>query len=225
MLDVVPASLPKTYRDIEWVAEKTHSFVSRIQVDISDGVYTHTKTWPYSGDDGEFDALKKEERGLPFWKEVEYELDMMVTNPEEVFMDWIRAGMSALIFHFESIKKEVSLDELIAQVKEQGVEVGLALLPSTPNESLAPYLETIDFVQCMGNDRIGKHGVSLDERVYEKIVDLRKKFSGIIAVDIGVSKKTAPLLISAGATKFATYSALFGKEDIAKEIRYFQNLI
>ena len=77
----------------------------------------------------------------------------------------------------------------------------------------------------MGNDKIGYHGVELDEKVYEKIKILREKYSDLpIAVDIGVNETTAPLLIQAGATKLVIGSAIFNTDDIIGTVERFRNL-
>jgi len=77
----------------------------------------------------------------------------------------------------------------------------------------------------MGNDKIGFGGVSLDEKVYERIKLLREKYSTLpIEVDIGVNEQTAPLLAASGATKLITGSVLFNSSDKIGLVKKFQNL-
>src|SRR3989344_5430112 len=105
------------------------------------------------------------------------------------------------------------------------VEIGVALKPGTPLEKLFPLIPFINFVQCMGNDKIGHQGVTLDEKVYEKIKIIRAKYPDLpIGVDIGVNETTAPLLIEAGATKLAAGSAIFNTDDIIETIERFREL-
>jgi pentose-5-phosphate-3-epimerase len=57
-------------------------------------------------------------------------------------------------------------------------------------------MEKIDFVQFMGSDTLGRHGVDLDPRVLGKISALRKRYpKSIIGIDIGVNEETAPDLV------------------------------
>jgi len=106
------------------------------------------------------------------------------------------------------------------------IEIGVAINPKTPLEQIFPLIPHIDFVQCMGNDRIGYHGVELDEQIYERIKILREKYVDLpIAVDIGVDLNTAPLLIKAGATKLVAGSAIFNTEDIIETIEDFKSLV
>ena len=94
------------------------------------------------------------------------------------------------------------------------VQIGIAFKPGTPLADVSPLISFVDFVQCMGNDKIGFGGVSLDEKVYERIELLREKYPDLpIEVDIGVNEQTAPLLVKAGATKLITGSALFNSLD------------
>ena len=77
----------------------------------------------------------------------------------------------------------------------------------------------------MGNDKIGFGGVSLDEKVYDRIKLLREKYPDLpIEVDIGVNEKTAPLLVKAGATKLITGSVLFNSHDKIELVEKFRNL-
>jgi pentose-5-phosphate-3-epimerase len=77
----------------------------------------------------------------------------------------------------------------------------------------------------MGNDKIGHQGIPLDEQVYERIKVLREKYPDLpIAVDIGVNKNTAPLLIKSGATKLIAGGAIFKTDDIIGTIEEFQDL-
>ena len=75
---------------------------------------------------------------------------------------------------------------------------------------------SITFLGCNKN---------LDEKIYEKIKILKEKYSDLsIAVDGGVNKSTAPLLIERGVTKLVIGSAIFNTEDIIETIEEFKNL-
>jgi ribulose-phosphate 3-epimerase len=77
----------------------------------------------------------------------------------------------------------------------------------------------------MGNDKIGFGGVSLDEKVYDRIKLLREKYSDLpIEVDIGVNEQTAPKLVQAGATKLITGSVLFNSYDKIGLVEKFRSL-
>ncbi|GMU73898.1 MAG: ribulose-phosphate 3-epimerase [Candidatus Campbellbacteria bacterium] len=225
MIEVVPAIIPDTYEDITAKAGLVRSSVSRVQLDVADGTYAPSKTWPYNGDDGHMQRLASEDEGLPLWDEINYEVDLLIDEPEKEIDTWIRVGVAAAVVHIESTKAH---GDIFKKLKDADIEVGWAITPSTPNEVLFSILEAHgvpDFVQCMGSDDIGYHGVSLDERVYEKIEEIRARYPELpIAVDIGVSEETAPQLVDAGATKLVSGSAIFGSENIKATIERLKNL-
>ncbi|HVS79603.1 MAG TPA: hypothetical protein VHF05_01360 [Candidatus Paceibacterota bacterium] len=223
MIDVVPAIIPESFSDIETAVARVAGLVDRVQIDITDGKFAPLRTWPYKRTpDRDFDALLHEDEGLPYWEKVNYELDMMVMEPEEKLEDWIHAGISSAVIHLESTER---IEEAIEKARSFDIEVGLAVNPSTPNEALDQWMEKIDFVQFMGSDKIGFHGVELDEKVLGKISSLRKKYpESIIGIDIGVNEATAPLLVDAGANRLVSGSALFDSTDIKSAIDYFKNL-
>ncbi len=223
-MQIVPAILPKDFSEILAKLELVKGSADTVQIDIVDGKFAESKTWPYVGDHGEITSILREEEGFPFWKEFDFEFDLMVSKPEEAVPFWVRAGATRVIVHLESIAPH-ALSELITEWKHV-VDVGLALKPSTPLDMLENFLPEITFVQCMGNDRIGFQGVSLDEAlVLPKIMSLRKKYPELtISVDIGVNLETAPRLIEAGANRLVAGSAVFGKANPAQAIRELEAL-
>ncbi|NBD73766.1 hypothetical protein GVX82_01855 [Patescibacteria group bacterium] len=216
--EIIPAIIPKSWRDIPEQVELVHKYVARVQVDVMGGLYTPEPSWPYNDVDvTRFRDLVEEREGLPHWETLDFEIDMMTCDPEDKISDWIAAGASTLIIHKHSTTDDV-IDRIIQKAGERGVGIALALKPTTANDELAPFIERISFVQCMGNDRIGFHKVPLDEVVYDKIRDLTARWDIPVGVDIGVNRETAPRLIEAGATRLVSGSAIFGKDDIAENI-------
>ena len=221
MIQVVPAILPESFDDIVEKVSRVHTSVKRVQIDITDGSYAPTHTWPFTST-AHFSDLVSQDEGMPMWEEIDYEVDMLVRKPERYIEEWMAIGISAAIIHIESTDVFADISK---KLRDRGVECGAGILPSTDISKLEPLIEHIDFIQCMGSDAIGKHGVSLDERVYDKVRDLRAKYPDMpIAVDIGVNEETAPGLVEAGATKLVSGSAIFGSEDIKGTIAFLQTL-
>src|SRR3989344_3380371 len=68
MTKVVPAIIPQTRRQLTEEIKKVSGFAELVQIDISDGLFTPIKTWPYNGRDQDFfEKLKKGEEGWPEW--------------------------------------------------------------------------------------------------------------------------------------------------------------
>jgi ribulose-phosphate 3-epimerase len=222
MAEILPAVIPKTFVYLEEEVAKVKDFASLIQVDITDGIFTKHASWPYAGDTGEYPHLVEESIGLPFWEDMDYEMHLMVENPELVIEDWIKAGASSIVVHIESTE---NMESVIDMCKAAEVRIGIALKPSTQTGRLAPYGDRIDFIQCMGSDDLGHHGVELDPEIFERLKELREVYPDLdLSVDIGVNEENAPDLIAAGATKLVVGHAVFDSSNIAEAIQYFQNL-
>ena len=234
MIEVIPAILEKNYEGMKNKIALVRGIVPVVQVDLCDGIFVPSKTWPFDSAHGElmsdfnFQRILNEEEGMPFWQDIEFELDMMVSDAVSNFDIYTKLGAKRIIFHLESVG---SLDEFKDFLEGMDVyirdtlEIGIALRPSTPNEKIFPLINYIDFVQCMGNDKIGQQGVELDEKVYEKIKDLREKYKDLpIAVDIGVNEHTAPFLVEAGATKLVAGSMIFKSDDIRETVSELESI-
>jgi ribulose-phosphate 3-epimerase len=106
------------------------------------------------------------------------------------------------------------------------VEIGVAINTATPAEKIFPLVNYVDFVQCMGIEKIGFQGQKFDERVLEQIKKLKEKFPDlIISADGGVNLATAPKLARVGANRLAAGSAIFNSTDIRETIRDLENAL
>ena len=238
MAEIIPAILPEDIDDLREKLSLISGIVPLVQIDVCDGKFTPTKTWPYKkGVDETFLKIVGQEEGFPFWDSVDFEADLMVKHPENIIDDWVATGAKRIIIHIESTPDTLSLVRKIRQEYQYknessyGIEIGVALNIDTPNEEVYDILNAleedgapIDFVQFMGIENIGYQGEPFDERVFEKIRDLREKFpETIISVDGGVSLENAAELIEAGANRLVSGSAIFESGDIAGTIEVFQN--
>lgn len=225
MTEVVPAIIPESFDDLEAHMARVKGLVERVQIDIANGSYAPSTTWPFSHDE-HFTDLVSEEDGLPFWRELDVEVDMLVAEPEKYLESWIHAGIVAAVIHIETTSNYSTV--LQNYRIEKGIEIGWGMKPNTPNDELFRVIEEHgmpDFVQVMGNDHIGYHGMALDERVYQKIRAIRDKFRDVtIAVDIGVDEDTAPRLVEAGVNKLVAGSAIFDAEEVKEAVIFFESL-
>jgi ribulose-phosphate 3-epimerase len=227
-IQTIPAIIPKSWDDLREKLSRVAEHVSLVQIDVCDGKFTPEASWPYdkkSQAEGVFESFLKEAEGLPFWDRLNFEIDMMVENPEEEAEKWIMAGASRLVIHLESTQEE-TVQEFFNKLRERGVEVVIALGIDTPIERLTPHLNSIDGVQCMGIEKIGFQGQPFDERVLEKIILLRDANPDLhISVDGGVNLDTAPALIEAGADRLVAGSAIFDSVSVEEAIKDFESLI
>jgi len=234
MIEIIPAILPKDLDDLRDKMAQVSGLAPLVQIDICDGKFVPSKSWPYiKGGMDEFARIKAEDEGFPFWDSLDFEVDMMVKKPEEVVDSWVMAGAKRLVLHIESSSKILNTIEKLreeygtAQDEAFGLEIGVALDIKTPNEEVYEILDMIDeagnsiidFVQFMGIDNVGFQGQEFNDRVLEKISDLRDQYPNMpISVDGGVSFDNAADLISAGATRLISGSAVFESGDIVQAI-------
>ncbi|MCR4334851.1 MAG: hypothetical protein NUV47_03965 [Patescibacteria group bacterium] len=211
-MEIIPAIMPVTFKELEEKTFLVKDLVDFVQVDIMDGKFTKHSSWPYKkSPDPYFEAIKTETKGLPYWEELNYEFDLMTENPEKIVEDFMNAGASRIIIHVETITDWSKILEIL----KGKVEIGVAINITTPNELLASFAKDADFIQCMGIARIGFQGEPFDERVIEKIKEIKKTYPDkIVSVDGGVSEENIPQLTEAGATRFVEGSAFFRKLDV-----------
>ncbi|MDO8521124.1 MAG: hypothetical protein Q7S52_03340 [bacterium] len=231
MLEIIPAIMPDSYDDLCEKAERVRGLVPLAQIDIMDGVFVPSKSWPYrtggTAKDARFVLLAKQDESLPYFEELDYEIDLMIAEPEKHIDEWLPLGASRLIFHIESIKNHEMFwghDIFKEGARDIGgekvIQVGLAINPETLLSAIEPYIGRVDFVQCMGIAKIGYQSQPFDERVLEQVNKFRVKYPNLtISVDGGVSLRTASELKAAGANRLVAGSAIFGAKDVALAIR------
>ena len=239
MIEVIPAILPKDLDDLRDRMAQVSGLAPMVQIDVCDGKFVSSKSWPYvKGGLEEFERIKAEDEGFPFWDSLDFEIDLMVRHPEEVVDSWVMAGAKRLVIHLESAPNVLKIIEKLrgeygtAKDEAFGLEIGVGMDIQTPNEDVYEILDMIDedgdsiidFVQFMGIDNVGFQGQEFDDRVLEKISDLRNQYPNIqISVDGGVNFDNAADLISAGATRLISGSAVFESGDIAEAVDRLAN--
>ena len=220
-IEIIPAILPYDFAELSDKVELVKGFTKRIQVDVCDGQFVQNATWPYKKHDDSFEKIIHEDEGMPGWETIDYEFDLMITAPEKVVAEWITAGAARIIIHAEA-KGDIAA----ALVKLSGiVEVGLALNIDTPLDIVELHQERINFIQLMGIDHIGFQHQAFDEKVLNKIKEVKATYPDmIVSIDGGVSLQTAPKLIEAGADRLVVGSAIFNAENPSDAVQQFKAL-
>ncbi len=139
-----------------------------------------------------------------------FDVHLMISDPEKYIRDFAAAGADIITFHAESdsdIKKTVEL------IKSSGIKAGIALKPATPAKTVFPYLDMLDMVLVMTVEP-GFGGQSFMEDQLGKIREVREEcnkrnLNTDIQVDGGITDKTAPLVINAGANVLVAGSYVF----------------
>ncbi len=217
-IEIIPAIMPTDYDDLVSKAGLVRNKVKWVQVDVMDGRYTPSVSWPYSSDENFSDILNGDE-GMPFWENLNYELDLMVLNPKDESLKWVKAGAARIILHLKTLDND--FESLIDEIKSLGVEVGIAILPNEDYSRIENILHKIDCVQFMGIEKVGFQQQEFVDDILKNIKDFKSKFPGIpVAVDGGVGLDTAKFLVEAGAERLVSGSFIFqgSPEENLKEL-------
>lgn len=228
MTEIIPAVLAKDYIDLNQKVAKYINIAKIVQIDICDGLFVESTSWPMGKSDlDSVNEILEEEEGLPFWKEIDYELDLMVLNAHKKFDFFMRLGAKRIIFHLEA-EEEKSFKEFLESMDpyyKDNIEIGLAINTTTPIEKISQFINYIDFVQCMGISKIGFQGQDFDEKSLTQIKLLREKYPELkITVDGGVNENTAKKLLSNGADSLIVGSVLLNSIDIKETFEVFSRL-
>jgi len=228
MTEVTPAVLAEDFQELNEKLAKFINTTKIVQIDICDGKFTPSISWPMQAKDQlGVQSILDEEDGLPFWDKIDYEFDLMVLNAHKKFDFFARLGAKRIVFHLEAETESDFKDflESIDPYLKDNIEIGLAINTTTDIEKLSPFINCIDFIQCMGIENIGFQGEPFDDRVIDQIKNIKEKYPEIkISVDGSVNEETAPLLIEAGASRLVIGSALMQCYDIREKIEEFENL-
>jgi ribulose-phosphate 3-epimerase len=228
MIEVIPAVLVKNFEELKEKLALYKNVSRLVQIDVCDGQFVETISWPMNRNDAEsLSLILDEEEGMPYWTDLDFEFDLMVKDAHKQFDIFIQLGAKRIVFHLEAEEEDSFKDflESIDPYTKDNVEIGLAINTTTDINKLDKFINYIDFVQCMGIENIGFQGEPFDERALEQISSIHKKYPEIpISVDGSVNEQTAQRLIDSGATRLVMGSALLRTYDIKGTIYDFENL-
>lgn len=199
---VVPSLPASTFEALRSLATVLKGTAPELQVDIVDGQFVPSVSWPFT----ETDVEAELERLSQFTDDYLIEMDCMILAPEQFLDLFVSLGVARVIIHMGSTENYI---DIITHARTHGYKIGLALTNDRPLDELGSYINDIDFVQLMGIATVGKQGQPFDERTLPRAIELRAKYPELeIAVDGSVNKKTIQRLDKAGVNRFAPGSAV-----------------
>lgn len=148
-----------------------------------------------------------------------FDVHLMISDPMKYAPDFAKAGADLICFHIEA---DSPVAETIDLIRSLGCIPAVALKPATPAEAVFPYLDKLGMVLVMTVEP-GFGGQSFMADQLPKIAAIRAECEkrGLaldIQVDGGITNKTAPLVIEAGANVLVAGSYLFKAADMAAAI-------
>lgn len=155
---------------------------------------------------------------LPFYTH------LMIYTPEAMIRPLVDAGATRLYLHPESTPH---IHRALSQVRDAGVEVGVAINPGTPLVMLEPLLAMVDGVMIMSVNP-GFGGQAFIPSAVERVAQVRAMVERLgvsvsITCDGGVALDTIGPLARAGMTGAVAGTSVFGNGgDVAANVRALQ---
>ncbi|MEX0875218.1 MAG: ribulose-phosphate 3-epimerase [Actinomycetota bacterium] len=145
------------------------------------------------------------------------DVHLMITNPDDTWEWYAKAGASRIAFHPETSSDP---EKLLKTVAEHGLGAGLAVNPDVEADAVKTYLDLVDHLIVM-SVYPGFSGQAFIPEALPKLEVLRRwvdeRGGGVdLIIDGGVSPSTAPDCVAAGADLIVSASAVFGADDAAK---------
>ena len=154
-VSIVPTILSDNKQEYREKVETINSFTRRVQIDITDGVFVPTETLDITN---------------VWWpKNWEADLHLMVARPSDHIDTILKLSPSLCIFHAETNEDLLPIFETL---KNAGIKVGVALLPSTYPGNVKPYIDAADHVLIFAG-QLGIQGGQADLMQMEMIALVR----------------------------------------------------
>lgn len=204
---IIPAILSDDFEDFLSKLRQAESFADYVQVDLMDGVFVPTKSFP---------PEKLNTVSTP----LSIEIHLMVKDPSALMERLENGSIKKVIFHFES---DVDHIGFIDRLRERGLEAGLAVKPETGTgefRDVAVHADTLMFLTvdpcCYGNP--------FKPEVLTKVAEARKLFPGMtISVDGGVSLENLQDFMDLGVDYVCVGSKIFLNGVPGENYRLFMN--
>ena len=150
---------------------------------------------------------------------------LMVSNPDDVIDDYIKAGADLVTFHLEAARDAA---EMIGRIHAAGRGAGIAISPDTPAEDVFPYLADIELILVM-TVYPGFGGQSFIDAMLPKIARVKAECGRIgadpwIQVDGGIGPDTVARAANAGANLLVAGSGVYGASNRAARIAELKRL-
>ena len=232
MKDITPTILEKDFKEIKNKLGVLHGRAKVVHLDIQDGIFTEQPTWPFASggfEDLDFQKIINEEEGMPYWQDFDFEFDLMVAEAVENFDVYLKLGPRRMIWHLSAQKNIEDFTQFLEGLDiylRDNIQIGLAFSPSDDLDIVSKLSSKVDFLHCMGSDKLGFQGEAFSDQALENIKKLKEKLPGVsISVDIGVNLENAKKILKAGADRLSVGSGIWKNKDPIGILENFQSMV
>lgn len=214
MIILAPSILGADFKRLgEQVQEADRAGAHYIHLDIMDGTFVPSISFGMPLIESLRSCTKKT-----------FDVHMMVEEPGRYADAMKHAGADLICVHQEAC---THLDRTVNQIKELGLQAGVALNPATPISTLSCILDQLDMVLIMSVNP-GFGGQKFIPYTLDKIRELRtvcqeKGLSTRIQVDGGITPDNVRDVLRAGADVIVAGSAVF-KGNPSKNVKTFLDI-
>ena len=192
-MKIVPAILADNAEDFFMRLRQAEAFSDYVQIDLMDGNFVPSRSFPA-------ETLNDTNTSIDF------EVHLMVSDPQALMESIDNRHLKKVIFHFESHVKHL---DFINQMKKRGIAAGMAIKPETKTGDFRAVAEKVDTLLFLTVDP-GRYGNSFKPEVLRKIEEARRIFNNkTIAADGGVSLKNLKLFLDLGVDYVCIGSKIF----------------
>ena len=157
-----------------------------------------------------------------------FDVHLMVSNPFDMLLPFIKAGANGISFHIEATESRFTFPPkiLINTIKKNNLKCGLALKPKTPFSIIKKYLEYIDYIVVMSVEP-GFGGQSFIPSTLDKISEIDNYLNQnnlrediLIQVDGGIKLDNYKSVLQSGADILVAGSQVFQSENPTETINH-----
>ncbi len=163
---------------------------------------------------------------LRFHTKLPFDVHLMIDKPENSIEDYVKAGADIITIHPETT---IHLDRTLTTIKNLGIKVGIALLPSTNPDSIDYIIDKVDLILVMTvnpgfpNQQFIKNQLEKIKIIASKIRNSNKEI--ILAVDGGINNIISESCIKAGADLLVSGNFIFQSKNYQQQINLLRNYI
>lgn len=188
--------------------------INYFHIDVMDGKFVENNN---------LELMKEYSLTISHISNIGLDVHLMVENVEEVMDDYIPLEPRIITFHYEAVKEKERMMEIINDIKENGIKVGISICPDTPVEEITEFLPYIHQVLVM-TVVPGKGGQKLITETLHKIKELKQYIlDNDLDIDIeadgGINDKTAKEVIDAGCDILVSGNYIISSENYNEAVK------